>query len=53
MLIPVFAAGSQSARTLARVLEQANMFPRAVTQATGLIHLLSQQPIHEYPQPAL
>ncbi len=53
MLIPISAAGSQPASTLARVLEQANMFPRAVTQATDFFHLLSQYSFKEYPQAAL
>lgn len=52
MLIPVFAVGSHSVSPLARVLEQANMFPRVVTQVTESIQLLSQQSINEYPQPA-
>ncbi len=53
MLIPISAAGSQSASPLARVLEQANMFPRAVTEAAELVHLFSQHLINEYPQAAL
>ena len=53
MLIPVCAVGSHSVSPLARVLEQANMFPRAVTEAAELIHLLSQHLINEYPQAAL
>lgn len=49
MLISESAAGSQSVTILARVLEPANMFPRAVTEAADAIHLFSQQPINEYP----
>ncbi len=37
MLIRVFAAGSLVVHPLARVLEPANMFPRAVMFATDLI----------------
>jgi len=53
MLISVSAVGSQSLSPLARVLERANMFPRAVTQATEIFHLFSQYSINEYPQAAL
>jgi hypothetical protein len=53
MLISVFAAGSLLVDPLARVLEQANMFPRAVTHATELIRLYRQHSIDEYPRAAL
>ena len=53
MLIPISAAGSQVVSPLARVLEQANMFPRTVTRATEFFHQFSQHSINEYPQAAL
>jgi hypothetical protein len=53
MLIPVSAAGSLSVGALAWVLEQTNIFPRAVTQAAEFFHLVSQHSINEYPQAAL
>jgi hypothetical protein len=53
MLISVSAAGSLLADPLARVLEQANMFPRAVMQTTDIIHQYRQHSISEYPQAAL
>lgn len=43
MLIPVFVAASQPVSPLARVLEQANMFPRAVTEAAEFFQQFSQQ----------
>jgi hypothetical protein len=53
MLIPVFADGWLLADPLAPVLEQANMFPRAVTHATEIIQQHSQHSINEYSQTAL
>ena len=53
MLISVSAAGSQALSPLARVLEQANMFPRAVTEAAEFFQQFSQHSFTEYPQAAL
>ena len=53
MLIPVSAAGSLLADPLARVPEQANMFPRAVMQTTDKIRQYRQHSINEYPRAAL
>ena len=52
MLISVFAAESPVVDPLARVPEQANMFPRAVTHATESFRLFRQHSINEYPQSA-
>ena len=53
MLISVSAVGSLLVDPLARVLEPANMFPRAVSHATESFRLYSQHSINEYPQAAL
>jgi hypothetical protein len=53
MLITVSADGSVLADPLARVSEQANMFPRAVMQTTDIIRQFCQHSINEYPQAAL
>jgi hypothetical protein len=53
MLIPVFAVRLLLVDPLARVLEQTNMFPRAVTHATDSICLFSQHSTNEYPKAAL
>ena len=52
MLIPVFAVRLLLVDPLAQVLEQAKFFPRAVTHATAIFHLISQQSFDEYPQAA-